>query len=1120
MNKLLFGFTIYILLSSANKLQAQELHFNRVIKNNLASSSDFVQDKLGIFWVPTFERGLIRYDGINTSYVVNDPANPNSVVSSPLITISVDEENMIWIGSLGKGLDKFDPASNNFTHFRHKPSDPFSLSSDTVICLLEDHLHNLWVGTSNGLNLLDKKTGKFTRFKNITGDPSSISYNIIFKLYEDRKGILWMKTEKHLDNTLGLGSALNKFDRVTKKFTRYEQNVKNVNSPIPGKSISDMYEDRNGIFWISTYEGELYTLDRTTIKCTRYYLDPLHSNILSKTPINGTLNPSISFMKEDVSGAFWIGFYDAGLMRFDPISKKSTHFGKIFTNNKLLSAKDTLTGFFDNAAMKGIKTKDGLFWVLSGGGDLYNLNYHQTKIPFITLENKGANAFFVEPNGNALWIATDKGLMRQDVKTKSEKIWTSNPKDKNSLIDNNISTMRVDEQGKLWLGTSKGLDKFEPLTEKYTHYIHDSLNNSSLLGNRISYLFFDHNKTLWVASDLGISKMDKTKGTFINYKPEGTIDVIFPGNFLCIVEDHEYNIWISSGNGAYKLDIKTGKFRKYLSGSFLKSLCVDAKGILWAGGTDALYFYNKTKDDFVLFANQQSPVTISAVINIIEDNLRNLWVSTSISIIKISADRKRIKKYDEMNGVRYTNFIFNDNYKAPDGRLYLGIGGGYYSFLPQQINDTNIAPQLQIIGFTLGNTKIQTKPGGILTSPIWQSKEIHIKHNQNAFSFEFFATDYIHPGDEKYLFMLENYDDTWHDIGSDRRASFFNVPPGEYIFKVKVVNGDGEMSEKSLQIIISPPWWRTWWAYLLYALLILFLGYLAYKYQKHYIIKRERERTEQKELQQAREIEKAYKELKITQAQLIQSEKMASLGELTAGIAHEIQNPLNFVNNFSEVNKELLIELKDEMKNGNLNEVSALIDDVINNEEKINFHGKRADSIVKGMLQHSRSSNGQKEASNINVLADEYLRLAYHGLRAKDKSFNVGMQTNFDESIGLIQLVPQDIGRVILNLVTNAFYAVDEKRKLNLSNYEPLVSISTIKKNGSVVISVKDNGNGIPQKVLDKIFQPFFTTKPTGQGTGLGLSMSYDIIKVHGGELRVETKEGEGAEFIIELPIG
>ncbi|MEP6677125.1 MAG: ATP-binding protein [Ferruginibacter sp.] len=280
--------------------------------------------------------------------------------------------------------------------------------------------------------------------------------------------------------------------------------------------------------------------------------------------------------------------------------------------------------------------------------------------------------------------------------------------------------------------------------------------------------------------------------------------------------------------------------------------------------------------------------------------------------------------------------------------------------------------------------------------------------------------------------------------------------------------------------------------------------------------------------QQKEKLEVTLADLKSTQKQLIQSEKMASLGELTAGIAHEIQNPLNFVNNFSEVNNELIEELKSQKGKLKSEEQDELLNDIFQNNEKINHHGKRADAIVKGMLQHSRSSNGIKEPTDINALCDEYLRLSYHGLRAKDKSFNATIKTDFDPSIGNIKIIPQDIGRVILNLLTNAFYAVNEKKNaspgLAAQPYEPTVTVTTRRlgspsgAGGKIEIKVSDNGNGIPQKVLDKIFQPFFTTKPTGQGTGLGLSLSYDIItKGHGGELKVETKENEGATFTILL---
>lgn len=360
----------------------------------------------------------------------------------------------------------------------------------------------------------------------------------------------------------------------------------------------------------------------------------------------------------------------------------------------------------------------------------------------------------------------------------------------------------------------------------------------------------------------------------------------------------------------------------------------------------------------------------------------------------------------------------------------------------------------------------------------------------------------------------------YHQLYVNYRDSMQN---SEISNKSAVLQYNYDLAKKQAQITALDQQKKAQRLYLIGALVFLVLILItAVMLLRNNRIKQKANRLLQKqklEIEDQRDqTNKALAELQQTQKQLIQSEKMASLGQLTAGIAHEIQNPLNFINNFSEINAELLDELQDELAKTGMGDLKSLAQDIASNEVKINHHGKRADAIVKNMLQHSRKSTGEKQPTGLNALCDEYLRLAYHGLRAKDKSFNTDIETNFDDTIGTVPVVPQDMGRVLLNLFNNAFYAVHERLKKSGGNYEPVVSVSTKKRSGKIEICVQDNGMGISKSLMDKIFQPFFTTKPTGQGTGLGLSLSYDIIKAHHGDMHVESEEGTGTTFRILLP--
>nr|WP_237488226.1 ATP-binding protein [Hufsiella ginkgonis] len=399
--------------------------------------------------------------------------------------------------------------------------------------------------------------------------------------------------------------------------------------------------------------------------------------------------------------------------------------------------------------------------------------------------------------------------------------------------------------------------------------------------------------------------------------------------------------------------------------------------------------------------------------------------------------------------------------------------------------------------------------------------ELVLPYDQNYLAFHFTGMQLSNSDNVRYRYILEGIDQVWSQPAAQEVSdSYRDLPPGHYTFKVSAKGFNNTWSAPAIfNFTITPPWWETWWAYVFYALALAALIFALIVYRSR-ALKRENRLLEEKIANRTRQLKESLDELNSTQSQLIQSAKMASLGELTAGIAHEIQNPLNFVNNFSEVSRELLTELQEEIDAGNMDDVKAIAGNLDQNLGKIHHHGKRADRIVKSMLQHSRSSTGNKEPTDINALADEYLRLSYHGLRAKDKTFNAEMLTDLDPSLPKTNIISQDVGRVLLNLFNNAFQATQERAKNNGTGYKPLVEVKTWQREDGIFISVKDNGNGIPASIREKIFQPFFTTKPSGEGTGLGLSLSYDVIvKLHGGSIEADSQEGASTVFLIRLPI-
>ena len=1127
---------IFILtLASTYQVFSQEIVVSKVPPpdgQTSAEISGFAQDQNGFMWIST-RNGLYRYDGYQFIHYKNNPQDPNSLVSDLLISLAIDLNGKIWIGTMGYGLECFDPVTGQFKHYRHEPKNQVSIAGEWINSLLIDREGTLWVGSNGGLDRYDDQNDSFFHYQNIPGDSTTLSYNGVSTLYEDKDGTIWVGTGSVWDqgDDYKYKGGLNRMNKSTGTFIRYLHDPNNQNSLIDNK-VSAIFEDSKGTFWVGTAGDGLHTMDRENGTFTRHTYDPKHPEKLSRPPFNEKDRPRehIGFIKEDDTGAIWIGTFESGLVYYNPETKTKKS-GNDFNGDNI----DKMPGCI-------FSSREGMIWIGTDMGNIYCINPFQNKIPHYITSSKYINSFYEEPNG-IFWMLTESELIRND---------QTNGIFKREVIDENPSTIagsktkiiKEDQQGNVWIGSKNGLFRWDKMNESFINYKINP-NNKFSSGNKVWTIYEDRKANLWIGKARGLNLLNRETGSVTEFLIHPNDTAEFGKNGITsILEDKTGKFWIGtwSGGGLYQFNTETKVFKNVLNDKSVSYIFEDTEGVLWVGCFENLYRYDRGADNFIPYFDPNSPSGIT-VTSMVEDNQKYLWIGTwNKTIVRLNPQRNASVVYDKSDGVK-NDLVWNATYKARNGNLYFGDETGYFSFDPSELTKNTKPPQIVFTNFLLADEIVKPGNGGPLKESLTQAKEIQLNYNQNIFSFEFAAIDYSNPEKNQHFCMLENYDIDWRKSNSERRAYYFNVPPGKYAFRVKAMSSTGAWAEKKIDVIILPPWWRTWWAYCLYGLIFISAVFGIDRFQRRRLLKAEKERNRERELAQAKEIEKAYTELKSTQSQLIQSEKMASLGELTAGIAHEIQNPLNFVNNFSEISNELIEEMDEELAVGNMQLAKEIAGDIKQNLQKINHHGKRAADIVKGMLQHSRTSSGQKEPTDINALADEYLRLAYHGLRAKDKSFNAEFKTDFDESLPKINVIPQDIGRVLLNLINNAFYAVDKRAKENNEDYKPLVVVNThlessplggparpddpVGRGGQgIKISVKDNGSGIPLEIKDKIFQPFFTTKPTGQGTGLGLSLAYDIVKAHGGELKVETKparsgsdgEGVGSEFIITLP--
>lgn len=1041
------------------------------------------EDSKGNIWIGTADGGLSKFDGKSfTNYLADQ------LGSLVIWAIGEDNEGNLWFGTDRAGVSKYD--GEKFTNF----STENGLGNDIVISILKDKDGNMWFGTyGGGVSKYDGITFKTYTLKD------GLSSDRIRSIFQDSKGTIWMGT---------LGGGLTKFDG--KSF----QTI-GIKEGLAGSVVRSISEDKDGNIWFGTDRGaslwdgkrfKTYTTEQglagnniqdMTLDsggkmwfCTDgggvSRLDGF--GFTSFTTSHGISGNIILSGMEDQNGNLWFGSADGGISKFDGQSFTSYYpsqglageivfsiledrLGKIWigTAGDGLSILDDQKftnysvdqGLPSNEVYALVETQDGSIWI---GTDNGILKYQEGELLHFTSEHGMAGDGIIsilEDREGILWIGTfDGGLSRFDGKTFIN--FTTNQ----GLIDNGVNRIKEDQDGNLWIGTTSGFS-FLSKTKKESIASWDP-SKGSLFQSYNSQDGLPDNNVLQIV-DLPGNKMA------IGTNQGISIFDFFPDSVDAIQNLQIYN----SDNGYPVKDLTDGQNAMFL----------DSKGILWAG-TGSVKTGLARIDLEKISRNDSKPKLLIKQVRLNEEVIS--WETLASSKISNQA----AKTTEELLTFKK---ILNSEEESDLQERFKGITFDKVSeFFPVPIN---------------------------LTLP-YKHNHLNIEYGTNELSRPFLI---------EYQYILEGYDEDWSPVLKRTSATFGNIQEGDYTFKVRArysgpaIEEGADWTEATLySFTVLPPWYRSWWAYLGYAALFLSLLYPINIYQRNRVLKAEREKAKERELEHAKEIEKAYEDLasahenlKATQSQLIQAEKMASLGELTAGIAHEIQNPLNFVKNFSEVSHELMDEMNQEIHEGKFDSARILAGDIKENLDRIATHSMRADAIVKAMLQHSKASVGNKELADLNAICDESLRLSYHGVRAKEKDFSAEYKTELASNIPEVEVIRQEVGRALINMCNNAFHAVHEKsQKTKSENYKPEVKIATKKTDKGVEIILSDNGMGIPEDVIGKIFQPFFTTKPTGQGTGLGLSLSYDIIKSYQGEISVKSKTGEnsGTVFTIFLP--
>jgi len=1035
------------------------------------------QDENGFIWLADNYNGLTKYDGTSKKYFKSKPNDSNSLFTNKLECIYAGKSGFIWIGSKFEGLDRLNPITETFTHFHHDPNDPHSLRDNNVFALLEDRSGTLWIGTAKGLDTLDRKTGHFVHIGDDSPGGRSITEASVRSIYEDHASQIWIGAGNAFDYPDHPSSGLYRFGKESGLITQYRHDPEDTMSLV-GNRIRAMFEDSKGNFYVGTDGDGLHIMNREQGTFQRLPNVPNNPNAFSRPPVN--INASyavdhITFINEDSQGCIWIGTYAGGINRYNPKSKTLEFLGISGIGPNYLEKNDFWTL---------LKTKDNLMWVSGWEPETEN----QVLFQISTFQNHfehtpiGTRAMvFAQDQEAGVWIGTQVGLYGQDVNESPDSFFTfvrntvgskpitdlefdnldnlwvtipfgayffdrkslaysfysSEQKDKNGFISPMASVVLPDHDGNTWIGTTEGLEQLNSKSGKFTHYCHDPSNPNSLSSNYVYSLFKDSNERVWIGTENGLNLYREDYDDFERFLDSDGVPVIG------IHEDSQKRIWASSyRSGFFLLDEETGIFNPYY----------DNTGLI----TDLLL-----------------------ITGIVEDESKLLWLYTDIGFIRLDPETKNAALFgNSWKKTSQTGFYSLNTFISRNNEIFVGNATGYFSFRPtdfEKYYPTELVPYLA--AFFLGDRKISSQTDKkILPRHLNETREIRLSHHQNTFTLEFGSIDFVTLESDKNLrYKLDNYDQNWKD-GTAYTASYYSLPPGEYIFHIQATNRYGKVGQQSISITVMPPWFTQWWAWLSYAVLLFLILYLVYGF----LLRR-----------------------KLAQAEVIRLKDLDQVKtRIYTNLTHEFRTPLTVISGIADhiLSQPSMENLKDGLPMIKRNSGQLL-------------------RLINQMLDLSKLESGRLSAKMIHddILSYlKYLTESFHSF-ADSKDIRLHLLPCFEEL--QMDFDPEKIQAIFSNLVGNAVKFTPPGGNI----YINIEKITSREMGDLLEIKVKDTGKGISSEHLPYIFDRFYqvdnsSTRPD-EGTGIGLALTKELVQLMSGTIEVSSRVGKGTEFTLRLPI-